>query len=106
MTVVTREDKLAKRIHRLQSLMYVMGAGIVILFSVLVYGISQNQTAVSQSRAAICGAKRELRNKINSTEHFLETHPQGIPGIPNKLLRQGIAQDKAQLKALGPVPCS
>lgn len=103
---MTREDKLSKRINRVQALMYIMGAAIVILFSVLVYGIQQNQQAISQGHAAICNSKSELKNKIQSTEHFLQTNPKGIPGVPNKLLLQGLAQDKAQLKALGPVSCS
>ena len=101
-----RFDQLSKRLHRIQSILYAAGAAIVILFAMLVYGISQNKQAIDQGHKAVCGTKQQLERNIKSTENFLQTHPKGIPGVPNKLLLQGLEQDKAQLKALGPVSCS
>ena len=41
----------------------------------------------------------ERAHKIATTESFLKTHPKGIPGVPVKLLEQGLAADKASLRS-------
>lgn len=99
-------EKLSRRLHRIQSLLYVGAAAIVILASLLVYGLHQNSSAISQVHGVQCNRKQQLEHDIKTTENFLRTHPQGIPGVPNKLLLQGLKQNKAQLKTLEPISCS
>ena len=102
----TLEEKLCRKVRRIEALLYVFAAGIVILFSLLVYGIHQNQDGLNKIHKVACTQKKQLEQNISGTESFLRNHPKGIPGVPNKLLLRGLQQNKEQLKSLGPVSCS
>lgn len=59
---------------------------------------------VDGARQALCAQRADLDGRIASdtrslerSRRFLREHPNGIPGIPARLIRQGIAEDAATL---------
>lgn len=55
---------------------------------------------------ALCIVRGRLARDIGRTEKFLRENPQGIPGIPSKLILEGLASDKNDLKSLKGLRCS
>lgn len=60
-----------------------------------------------ESHIALCTFRSDLRSrltdqrvKIARTEAFISAHPDGIPGIPAKTIKQGLADDKQTLRNL------
>lgn len=100
------KTKLEKKADRVEIMLYSLAAAIVIIFSMLIFGLRQNQQAINQSHQAICAEKLTYQQQIKSTKSFLRDHPKGIPGVPNKLLLQGLQETEAQLAALHNISCS
>lgn len=55
---------------------------------------------------ALCIVRRRLARDISRGTKFLKEHPEGIPGIPSKLIVEGITSDRTDLKALRGLHCS
>lgn len=60
-----------------------------------------------QLNRAVCAWRNDLqdravdqRRSIAKTERFLKEHPEGIPGVPVKLLKDGLRDSRASLKNL------
>lgn len=101
-----QKTPLQKKTDRVEVMLYSLVAAVVILFSMLVFGLHQNSQAIHQGKEAICALKSNDQHQITSTKRFLREHPAGIPGVPNKLLLEGLAQTEAQLAALKNIKCS
>jgi len=67
---------------------------------------AQALTAAKSATRALCLLRHDKVVSIRTTVQFLKDHPAGIPGVPNSLLRQGLAQTRAEVEALKDVKCS
>lgn len=56
------------------------------------------------AHAALCASKTNLRSRVAGSEAFLNAGG-AIPGVPNALLRSGLARDHATLRALDVLKC-
>src|SRR3982751_2612904 len=59
---------------------------------------ARNHIALCALHENIHRSVLERRDHIKRTEQFLRNHPNGIPGIPAKLLRNGLQSDRLTLK--------
>lgn len=100
------KSPLEREVDRIKVFIYGLAAALVIVFTMLVYGIAQNTKAINQGHTAICQEKSYYHRNIAQTEKFLKQHPGGIPGVPNSLLLQGLHATEAQLHALKDISCS
>ena len=54
---------------------------------------------------ALCSLKSDFRVRLEVAKEFLQDHPDGIPGIPAAVIKDGIRQQEITLKALEPLQC-
>jgi hypothetical protein len=54
---------------------------------------------------ALCALRDDIDLRIESSTKFLAEHPQGIPGIPASLIRQGLVNSKRTRTTLNVLDC-
>lgn len=54
---------------------------------------------------ALCALRGDLETRINASTAYLKEHPEGIPGVSPKLIRDGIANQKRTVHALRSLSC-
>ena len=78
--------------------------------SVLVWAvlskISSQADVNTASTHALCVLRDDLKTRVKSSTDFLAMHPDGIPGIPAKTLRDGIHNQQRTISALRTLQCS
>jgi len=60
----------------------------------------------ARTKHALCVLRGDLETRINSSTKFLQEHPEGIPGIRPKLIRDGIQNQRRTVNALRSLNCS
>jgi hypothetical protein len=55
--------------------------------------------------AALCALRTDLELRAASSRRFLADHPDGIPGIPAKVIRDGISNQERTITALRGIDC-
>jgi hypothetical protein len=55
--------------------------------------------------AALCALRSDLERRIASSQAFLREHPDGIPGIPARTIRDGIKNQERTIRALSRIDC-
>jgi cbb3-type cytochrome oxidase subunit 3 len=75
-----------------------------------VYVDSRNSRAAlareaNRENASICALRHDLERRISSAHDFLQTHPNGIPGISAAVIQKGIHDQGRTLHALRFVHC-
>lgn len=103
---MTREDKLFKRVHRIQGFLYLLSAAIVIVASLFAFGIHQDQIAISQSHRSLCIFKHNDQQSLKTAVQFLREHPNGTPDFSKAFILHAISQDRLQLNAFRDISCS
>lgn len=60
-----------------------------------------------QAHDVLCGRRVRIGKEIKTSLDFLKRHPKGIPslGLTAKLIRDGIADSRAELKTFKPLKC-
>jgi hypothetical protein len=53
-----------------------------------------------QSTASLCALKGDLERRVESSQQFLIDHPNGIPGISAKQIKDGIDNQKRTIRSL------
>lgn len=54
-----------------------------------------------QNTRAICALRSDVEVRVASSEKYLREHPEGFPGLSPQTIRDGIANQKRTIKALG-----
>lgn len=54
---------------------------------------------------ALCALRNDLQVRVTSSREFLAEHPNGIPGISGKAIRDGIANQERTITALAGIAC-
>lgn len=97
---------------KMPRLLYVVVALIAIglvVNSVLVWvalsQISDQSNANATSTKALCVLRDDLQRRVKSSTDFLATHPNGIPGIPAKTIRDGLANQQRTITSLRSLKC-
>lgn len=54
---------------------------------------------------ALCTLRTDLQVRVNSSIDFLSEHPEGIPGISPKMIRDGIENQQRTISALQGLDC-
>lgn len=60
--------------------------------------------AVTTSEA-LCSLRRNIQRQIAASEEFLVKNPNGIAGVPAKLIQDGIDRQKVTVKSLQNLEC-
>lgn len=55
--------------------------------------------------SALCALRNDLKVRVASSRSFLAEHPNGIPGISAKVVRDGIANQERTIAALSNIDC-
>lgn len=79
----------------------------IVLF-LLVAGISIYSLIInSHVHSALCTFRSDLQTRVNSTTHYLETHPGAtpIPGVSRATLQQGRDNQQRTVDSLGSLGC-
>ena len=102
------KSTLERKIDRLGILLYSMGAAIIIIFAILVFGVARDQQNTQQIHQALCAEKNGYAQQVASTKKYLKQHPDGAPALHLSAgyLRQQIKKEQKQLKAFESVSCS
>ena len=54
---------------------------------------------------ALCALRTDLERRVATSEAFLAEHPDGIPGISPKVIRDGIVNQQRTISALSGIDC-
>jgi len=60
---------------------------------------------IQESHDALCVLRDDLERRVANSRAFLEEHPDGIPGIPAKTIRDGIRNQERTIEALDDISC-
>jgi len=74
---------------------------LVLIFGTVAYVARES----ARTTHALCALRHDLEIRVSSGESFLKDHPNGIPGIPAKQIRDGIENQKRTIKALSALSC-
>lgn len=80
-----------------------------LVLAVMGYAIRQNRELAREGEAAntaLCALRVDLDQRVASSRAFLRENPEGIPGIPPKLIRDGIANQQRTIATLAILDCS
>jgi hypothetical protein len=61
----------------------------------------------ARTHTGVCRLRDDLRVRVENSEEFLREHPDGIPGLPAKVIQTGIDGQKRTIRSLrviGPCP--
>lgn len=80
---------------------------VIVAAGVLALGVqAYNQIELNNStREALCAQRASERESLEGSIAFLRKNPQGIPGIPAQLIKDGQARSRRLLTALDKVHC-
>lgn len=59
----------------------------------------------SVTTAALCALRVDLERRVATSRAFLVEHPNGIPGIPARTIRDGIVNQGRTITALAGIAC-
>ena len=54
---------------------------------------------------ALCALRSDLERRVASSRAFLAEHPDGIPGISAKVIRDGLRNQESTIRALSGIDC-
>lgn len=81
-------------------------AVVLVTFAVLIFAtwqVAQNRKTARQGQLAhdaLCALNQRNIDRIAQSQEFLRDHPDGIPGIPVKLIKDGIKADSSTVAVL------
>jgi hypothetical protein len=75
-------------------------AGVAVYLQIRI-SVRENETA----RKGLCALRADLGRRQLSSLEFLKAHPNGIPGIPASVIRNGVDNTAQTLEALQVVKC-
>lgn len=94
--------------HRYSRVLIAVLVIAVISIGSVVFGFAilrHTDNQAQQNTVALCALRRDLEDRVVSSERFIQEHPKGIPGIPVKTLIQSTEGQKRTIKALSPIKC-
>ena len=65
----------------------------------------QTSRNAEQTRGALCALRADLERRSVTSRAFLREHPNGIPGISAKVIRDGIRNQERTVRALAGIDC-
>lgn len=57
------------------------------------------------AKDALCVLRADLQQRVDASQEFLKTHPQGFSGVPVKTFKDSIRSQERTIDALGILPC-
>jgi hypothetical protein len=81
----------------------------VLIVGLLIFGIAQRRRTDAQSQRnthALCTLRDDLKDRVDRSDEFLATHPQGFAGISAAVLKQQTVGQKRTIKALEGLNCA
>ena len=76
-------------------------ASLVLIFGTVGYVFHES----ARTTHALCALRGDLENRITASTKYLQEHPEGIPGVPVKVIRDGIQNQKRTVRALRSLSC-
>jgi hypothetical protein len=58
-----------------------------------------------ETNSALCTLRGDLEQRVATTKKFLAHNPEGLPGLPAKVLRTSIANQESTIDALSNLDC-
>jgi len=60
----------------------------------------------ARTKHALCVLRGDLQTRINASTAYLVKHPEGIPGVDPKVIRDGIRNQQRTVSALRSLNCN
>lgn len=79
----------------------VIAGGLVVGGYLLASRTSEN----NQTTRALCALRDDIKRRVKTSQEYLADHPNGAPGIPAKLVRDGIQNQQRTVEALHDLKC-
>lgn len=77
----------------------------VLLYVGLIAGGIKVYLDAKNTNDALCTFRQDLIVRVLSSTDFLKKHPKGIPGIPPKIILEGISNQQKTITALKDLNC-
>lgn len=61
--------------------------------------------ANNRTTVAVCELRADLERRVRSSTRFLQEHPDGIPGIPARTIRDSLENQQRTISALRDLKC-
>ena len=93
--------------QRLLALLYLVLIPAAIL-AIAVGGLVRTSTLAGQGREAhraICALRSDLEHRVEATERFLATHPDGFAGVDRATIRNSLGNQLRTIDALSTINC-
>lgn len=55
--------------------------------------------------SALCSLRADLERRVQTSKDFLEENPDGIPGLPAEVIKEGIENQQRTIEALAILHC-
>jgi len=112
-----------RRLRRIEIQNYVLYGVVIALVAIGVWQLTDRQdntdatarvaaTAARDAKAAsravnraVCTWRRDLQSNVRQSQRLLRENPDGIPGIPNALLRENIRNRKRTIRSFMNLNC-
>lgn len=76
-----------------------------VLYLVVFGALTWNWHETSRTKASLCALRGDIETRVHSSEAFLQTHPQGLPGIPAATIQQSLDGQRRTILALKNLEC-
>lgn len=96
--------RIARERHTLKFLVTLGVVGAVALFGGG-YRLALQTSDNKQTTRALCALKDDVKRRAQSSRDYLTAHPNGAPGIPAKVIRDGIVNQQRTVDALRGLKC-
>jgi hypothetical protein len=65
----------------------------------------QTRADARDTKYALCTFRRDLEVRVTTSREFLRMHPNGIPGVPARAIRDSLTNQQRTVDALSGIDC-
>lgn len=95
-------EESVKRLIRYSIVLYVVVAVLCVGLAAVVV---KTTSEARDTRDSLCTLRADLEVRVESSRKFLDEHPEGIPGVPARAIREGIRNQDRTIHALDSLHC-
>lgn len=92
-------------IKQIKKLLRYIAIATVILYIVVIGVAFKTYSDSAEVHDSLCTFRADLQQRVETTEGYLEEHPEGIAGVPAATLKTSISNQKQTILALNTLNC-
>lgn len=102
---IPRRPRLPLWLKATVALAAILAAASCLLSAVLFTRVDEQVDRNARSSVALCALREDLQLRVDGAEKFLAEHPDGLPGIPAKTIRDGAENQQRTISTLHVLKC-